>query len=91
MAAPDRSAILSRLVAVIVDQFAVDAGKISESTSFEEDLDVDSLEWLQLFTAVEDEFSLTIPDDRLGSIISVRDAVDTIIDLGADDIAGKGR
>ncbi len=50
---------------------------LSEATTFD-DLDADSLERLQLVTAMEDEFDLELPDDQLESINSVADAVNAI-------------
>ena len=55
----------------------VDADEITEETTFD-DLDADSLDRLQLVTAMEDEFDLEIDDDKLAAINSVADAVDAI-------------
>ena len=41
-------------------------------------LDANSLERLQLVTAIEDEFNLEIDDETLLSLNSVADAVDAI-------------
>ena len=53
------------------------APKSSDETTFD-DLDADSLERLQLVTAIEDEFELEIDDETLLSLNSVADAVDAI-------------
>ena len=50
--------------------------KIAEVAA--DDLDADSLERLQLVTAIEDEFDLEIDDETLLSLNSVADAVDAI-------------
>ena len=55
----------------------VDVADISDETTFD-DLDADSLERLQLVTAIEDEFDLEIDDETLLSLNSVADAVDAI-------------
>ena len=50
---------------------------ISEGTTFD-DLDANSLDRLQLVTAMEDEFDIEIPDEKLEAIGSVSDAVEAI-------------
>ena len=46
--------------------------------SFTEDLDVDSLSMVEIATAVEDKFGVAIPDDELGNIKTVGDAINYI-------------
>lgn len=73
----DRSEIFDKIVEVAADVLGVDVADISEETTFD-DLDADSLERLQLVTAIEDEFDLEIDDETLLSLNSVADAVDAI-------------
>lgn len=70
-----RSEIFDKVVEVAADVLGVE--DISEDTTFDE-LDADSLDRLQLVTALEDEFDLEIDDEKLLSISSVADAVDAI-------------
>ena len=46
--------------------------------SFTDDLDVDSLSMVEIATAVEDKFGVAIPDDELGNIKTVGDAINYI-------------
>ena len=62
---------------IAADVLGVDVADISDETTFD-DLDADSLERLQLVTAIEDEFDLEIDDETLLSLNSVADAVDAI-------------
>ena len=73
----DRSEIFDKIVEVAADVLGVDVAEISEETTFD-DLDANSLERLQLVTAIEDEFNLEIDDETLLSLNSVADAVDVI-------------
>lgn len=73
----DRSEIFDKIAEVAADVLAVDVADISDETTFD-DLDADSLERLQLVTAIEDEFDLEIDDETLLSLNSVADAVDAI-------------
>ena len=69
----DRSEIFDKIAEVAADVLGVDVAEISEETTFD-DLDANSLERLQLVTAIEDEFNLEIDDETLLSLNSVADA-----------------
>lgn len=73
----ERKEILEKVADIASDVLGVDASEITEKTTFD-DLDADSLDRLQLVTAMEDEFDLEIPDDQLEAINSVADAVEAI-------------
>lgn len=73
----DRSEIFDKIAEAAADVLGVDVADISDETTFD-DLDADSLERLQLVTAIEDEFDLEIDDETLLSLNSVADAVDAI-------------
>ena len=73
----DRSEIFDKIAEVAADVLGVDVAEISDETTFD-DLDANSLERLQLVTAIEDEFNLEIDDETLLSLNSVADAVDAI-------------
>lgn len=73
----DRSEIFDKIAEVVADVLGVDVAEISDETTFD-DLDADSLERLQMVTAIEDEFDLEIDDETLLSLNSVADAVDAI-------------
>ena len=73
----DRAEIFDKIAEVAADVLGVDVAEISDETTFD-DLDADSLERLQLVTAIEDEFDLEIDDETLLSLNSVADAVDAI-------------
>ena len=73
----DRSVIFDKIAEVAAEVLGVDVAEISDETTFD-DLDANSLERLQLVTAIEDEFNLEIDDETLLSLNSVADAVDAI-------------
>lgn len=73
----DRSEIFDKIAEVTADVLGVDVAEIRDETTFD-DLDANSLERLQLVTAIEDEFDLEIDDETLLSLNSVADAVDAI-------------
>lgn len=67
-----------RVKEIIVEQLGVDAGQVKESAKFVEDLGADSLDTVELVMALEEEFSLEIPDEDAEKITSVGDAINYI-------------
>lgn len=74
----DRAGVETRLRAVLVSELGLDEAKLSESASFEEDLEVDSLGVVELLMALEDEFGVKIPDEEAEAIHTVGQAIDVV-------------
>jgi acyl carrier protein len=67
--------IFERVKKVTVEELGVKPEEVVESASFTEDLGADSLDVVELVMAFEDEFGIDIPDDEVGQIKTVGDAV----------------
>ena len=63
---------------VIVNAANIDEDKIKLSASLESDLGLDSLDAVELGMALEDEFGITIDEDKLASFKTVEDIVNFI-------------
>jgi acyl carrier protein len=61
---------------IISAQFEVDENLISESTSFVDDLDADSIDLLELVLAFEDEFSIEIDEEDIKNIKTIGDIIE---------------
>ncbi len=66
---------LERVKKVTVEKLGVKEEEVVESASFTEDLGADSLDVVELVMALEDEFTIDIPDDEVGEIKTVGAAV----------------
>lgn len=75
----DRAEVESRMKSLLVSELGLDESKITSAARFEEDLEVDSLGVVELLMALEDEFGVEIPDEEAESILTVGQAVDTVI------------
>jgi len=78
--------VFERIKTIVVEQLGVDAGEVVPTASFVEDLGADSLDLVELITALEEEFStpnrkIEIPDEAAEKIVTVQDAVDYLKDL----------
>ena len=61
---------------IIVEQLGVDPDKVTLEARFNEDLEADSLDLVELIMAFEDEFGGEISDEEAQQIKSVGQAVD---------------
>lgn len=73
----DRTEMFDKVAEVASDVLGIDKDEITLETTFD-DLDADSLDRLQLVTAIEDAFDIEVPDDKLDTMNSVSDALDVI-------------
>ncbi|HET7771353.1 MAG TPA: acyl carrier protein [Chloroflexota bacterium] len=74
------SAIYKKLRTLIVESLGVDEEEVTPEASFEEDLNVDRQELVDLMVAIEEEFEVKIPDDQMAAIATVGDAVEYLED-----------
>lgn len=72
------SDIADRVKKIVVEHLGVDEAKVTEGSSFIDDLGADSLDTVELVMAFEEEFSIEIPDDAAEKIQTVGDAVSFI-------------
>src|SRR5215210_2955551 len=70
--------IQTGLAEILEEVAGVAPADATPEKSFTEDLDVDSLSMVEIATAVEDKFGVAIPDDELGNIKTVGDAINYI-------------
>ncbi|MGV3614451.1 MAG: acyl carrier protein [Fimbriimonas sp.] len=70
--------ILNRVKKVTVEELGVKEEEVVETASFTEDLGADSLDVVELVMAFEDEFGIDIPDEEVGNIKTVGNAVEYI-------------
>lgn len=67
-----------RVKEIIVEQLGVEQNQVTENAKFVEDLGADSLDTVELVMALEEEFSVEIPDEDAEKITTVGDAVSYI-------------
>jgi acyl carrier protein len=58
---------------IVVEQLGVDPDKVKAEASFIDDLGADSLDIVELVMAMEEEFSLEIPDEDAEKLKTVND------------------
>ncbi len=53
----------------------VNAAKVTAAARFKEDLELDSLDAVEVVMAIEEEFNIEIPDSEADKILSLADAI----------------
>lgn len=67
-----------KVINIISDQLGMGTEELQTEARFLEDLGADSLDIVELVMAMEDEFAISIPDDKVEEIKTVQDVVNYI-------------
>ena len=70
--------ISSKVKKIVADHLGIEEAKVTEESSFIDDLGADSLDTVELVMAFEEEFEIEIPDDAAEKIQTIKDAIDFI-------------
>lgn len=73
-----KEAIFSKVQEIVSDQLGVEPQEVVPTANFANDLGADSLDTVELVMALEEAFSIEIPDEAAEGITTVNDAVDFI-------------
>lgn len=77
--------MLEKVKALIEEKLNADGVEITESTSFKDDLNADSLDLFELVMALEDEFGIEIPSEDLEKLVNVGDVLKYLSDKGVEE------
>lgn len=70
--------MLEKVKELMEEKLDMDAGKITEETSFKEDLQIDSLDLFELVMGLEEEFGVEIPSEDLEELTTVGEVISYI-------------
>ena len=80
----DRTEVEERVRKVLAEQLAVDESQVVPDARFAEDLNADSLDLVEAVLALEEEWSIEIPEEEMDGVKTVGQAVDLVVSkLGA--------
>ena len=69
---------IDKVKEIIATQLSVNVEKVTEKTNIAEELGADSLDLVEILMSLEDEFGLSIPDEVIPHIKTVKDIADFI-------------
>ncbi len=67
--------VYETVVSIICEQFDLEESKVTMETGVTEDLGADSLDLVEVLSAIEDELDVEIPDEVLENMKTVGDLV----------------
>ena len=70
--------VFDKLKQIIVDELGVDATDVTLEASIADDLGADSLDAVELIMAIEDEFEISVSDDKAQDFKTVGQIVEFI-------------
>lgn len=70
--------IQTKVTQIICEQLSVEESQVTPDASFQESLNADSLDIVELIMALEEGFSIEIPDEDAEKIRTVGDAISYI-------------
>ena len=75
----EREELLKKIKAIAADKLSISEEQVTPEASFIDDLGADSLDTVELVMALEDEFTLDIPDEEAEKLTTVGKAMDYIL------------
>ena len=70
--------LFDKMKALVAEKLEIDESKITMDASFRQDLGADSLDTYELVYAIEEEMGIKIPDEKVNTFETVRDAFEFI-------------
>ena len=74
----DMGELQDKVCAILADNLSVPEDRVTPQSRFQEDLDADSLDLVEAVLALEEEWSIEIPEDEMEAVKTVGQAVDLV-------------
>jgi acyl carrier protein len=75
---PSKTEVYERLRHVLIDEFGVSTDLIRPTAHLVKDLDLDSIDWINMAVALEAQTGRKLREEDLASIRTVQDVVDAV-------------
>lgn len=76
-----RTEVESKFIELVSEKVYADNYNVTLDSNFQDDLGRDSLDAIEILMEAEREFGITMPEERIEHIKTVREAIDLIMEL----------
>ena len=76
--------MLEKIQEIVAEQLSCAVSAVTETTSFKEDLNADSLDLFELVMALEEEYNIEIPSEDLAQLNTVADVMNYLAAKGVN-------
>ncbi len=70
--------IIDKVSELVAEQLGIDKSTITAESNIVEDLGADSLDVIEMLMTLEDEYGITIPDDKISQIKTIGQIVELL-------------
>ncbi len=70
--------VFDKIKEILASQLDADAGEMTMETKILDDLGADSLDVVEMLMAIDDEFGIEIPDEKIEGLKTIGDVVEYI-------------
>ncbi|MDU2503033.1 acyl carrier protein [Peptoniphilus sp. Marseille-Q6390] len=70
-----------RILQIIAEQFNIDEDDLTEDMNFQDDLNADSIELVELVMTIEEEFETEVSEEDLEKLKTIGDVIEYVEDL----------
>ena len=70
--------IIEKVKELLAEQLGIDTKTINDDSNILEDLGADSLDIIEMLMTLEDEYGVTIPDDQINQVKTVKQVAELI-------------
>lgn len=70
--------MIDKVTKLLAEQLNIDVKTIKPASKIIEDLGADSLDMIEMLMSLEEEFGISVPDDQVASLKTVKDITDFI-------------
>ncbi len=75
---PSKTEVYENLKQVLIEEFGFDDAQIQPTTRLVDDLDLDSIDWINMAVALEVRTGRKLQEQDLGGIRTIQDVVDVV-------------
>ncbi len=72
--------IIEKVKQLVAEQLGIDVNTIKDDSNILEDLGADSLDIIEMLMTLEDEYGVTIPDDKINQVKTISEIAKLIED-----------